>query len=662
MNRELAVLLALCILLGTGFASTSAQPGQSLLSGSTGARASAADLLMAENITENITLDTVWDNQTHPFVRIRNSIWVMEGANLTILPDVTVWFDDGAGLYIKGSINATGAPSAKVSFISSASDPSSASWLGITLENDLGQCIFDNVVIRHSEFGISCRGKASSITNSSIEHTFYHGILVDGDSSALIRDNYLNDTGWSGIIAENRSKAIVESNIVRVTDYGIVCYDFSVVTDNAIEVCWVGLVGRGDANFTFNRVSNCMYGVQGFSASPLVSGNHFTDCGRNSFVSSSSILKDNIFENNTIGIDIDYTSRRMLETAENNHINGIDLNDCFLVGKKDMELKNLLLDSGQSMGFQGSLTAQGSVTLYDCRNITIRDSSIANAIHCVYATNTTFKIYNASFDNFEESQIYLEANATGVGFNRSVDPECVVIGGDNCLFQTFEELRVQVQDFFGGPILGARVIVRENALILHDSTTNALGLTPNMVVKDRTVTDAGVIPSPLSVEVFADGYDFDSNPQTGVYAFQSGILAFSALGDVFPPVVVSVSVENGERSFPVNGTITVRFNEPMNRPSVENAFSISGNVTGTFSWDGFNMTFAPARLDYDTPYSVVISTGAMDIWNNSLDSPLSISFKTEHVPSSSGYFILFAVIAIFALAGIVGWFILRKLK
>jgi hypothetical protein len=206
------------------------------------------------------------------------------------------------------------------------------------------------------------------------------------------------------------------------------------------------------------------------------------------------------------------------------------------------------------------------------------------------------------------------------------------------------------------------VIVKESQLVLHDRTTDINGLTETMIVKDRTVSDSGVIASPLSVEVIAAGYNFDPNPRTGVYVNSTGFVKFTDLGDIFPPIVQAVSIIDGDREFPANGTITIFFSEPMNRTSVENAFSISGNVTGSFSWDGNNMTFTPDSLAPNTYYTVVIGTDAMDVWNNSLEAPISFSFTTQSVTDSASSSIVIIILAIFAISGVAGWLIIRKLK
>jgi len=328
----------------------------------------------------------------------------------------------------------------------------------------------------------------------------------------------------------------------------------------------------------------------------------------------------------------------------------------------DFTIDGLFIDSGWSRGYYGTLTAQGSVTLYDCSNVTIRNSNVSNTMNSVFATNSSFTVYNSEFFNVIKAQIHLDENATGTSFNGSVNPDNVTIGGYNCLFQTFGGLRAQVLDYYGLPIQGAHVVARESQLVLHNVTTDSEGFTPLMVVKDRTVSEAGVISSPLNIQVYAGSYNFDPNPMTGVYVSQTDLVVFTDLGDIFPPEITAISFEDGDRAFPADGNITIYFSEPMNRTATEAAFSVSGNVTGNFTWDGWNMTFHPDSLDYSTYYTLALGTGATDIWDNNIAAPFTASFTTVKAPGTGGLILAIVIIAIFILAGISGWLMLRRMK
>ena len=244
-----------------------------------------------------------------------------------------------------------------------------------------------------------------------------------------------------------------------------------------------------------------------------------------------------------------------------------------------------------------------------------------------------------------------------------MNPDNVTIGGANCLFITFDELQVEVRDYYDEPVEGANVVIREGLLELYNLTTDEDGQTDKVVVKDSTISEAGVISSPLIVQIYTDEYNFETNPLTDVRVKNTKLVSFMDLGDIFSPAIVNYSLKDGERAFPMNDTITINFSEPMNQTSVEDAFSISENVTGTFTWDGWNLTFTPDVLEYQTYYLVVISTDARDLWNNNLQEPVSFSFTTVSAPCiSSPDNMLIMLIDIFVIAGIAWFLVLKKIK
>ncbi len=82
-------------------------------------------------------------------------------------------------------------------------------------------------------------------------------------------------------------------------------------------------------------------------------------------------------------------------------------------------------------------------------------------------------------------------------------------------------------------------------------------------------------------------------------------------------------------------TISVTFNESMNKTTVQNAFSYTDGTTtwtianGSFSWSGTTFTFTPAsELSYETSYTVKIEITASDLAGNTMASAYSWSFTT----------------------------------
>lgn len=659
MNRVLALIISVCVLAGsviapmsdTAPADTPPQPGT---------RADAP-LMIIKNITHDYTWGT-----NYSFIYIMIDLWVEADVTLTIEPGTVVKFDPGTSLHVRGGIIADGLPSQNVTFMPFIMPAAPMDWEGITLENATDPCVFDNVNITFSSGGIACWGTDAIITNSTISSTQFYGILCGQNSAPLVRNNFINAAEWTGIICENRSNPYIRYNRIELCYYGIVCYDVAEILGNRIENCLFGIVGWGNSTISANEIVHCRDGIHAFYASPVIENNVIMYCTGNGtrFFHSSATFRNNRFAYNYVGIDINYESRSILDHMDNNLVNGIEITDCYYVGEKDIVIDNFFIDSGWSVGYSGSINAQGSITLYDCENVTVKNSTILNSMNSFFVSNSTFTIYNSTLGNAVISQINLDQNATGTGFNNSVDPDQVRIGGINCLFQTFDDLKVMVLDYYHQPLQNATVVVEESHLELFNVSTGADGLTVNMVVKDRTVSDAGVIYSPLDVYVYAENYSFAPNPLTGVYVSQDDLIIFRDRGDVFPPSVISYSITNGDRAFPVNGTITFTFSEPMNKTSVEAAFSFTANVTVTFVWneDNTSVTFVPSQLAHSTYYTLTLSAGAMDLWDNSIEDPLAISFTTVQAPGASSGTIMGVAIAILVIAGISGFLALRMVK
>ena len=87
--------------------------------------------------------------------------------------------------------------------------------------------------------------------------------------------------------------------------------------------------------------------------------------------------------------------------------------------------------------------------------------------------------------------------------------------------------------------------------------------------------------------------------------------------DTMPPRVISSSPTGV--SVPVETRIMITFSEKMNRTSVEDAFSIVPNITGSLSWDDNTLIFIPDSLAYGTKYNITIKGNAKDSVGSCLD-------------------------------------------
>lgn len=92
----------------------------------------------------------------------------------------------------------------------------------------------------------------------------------------------------------------------------------------------------------------------------------------------------------------------------------------------------------------------------------------------------------------------------------------------------------------------------------------------------------------------------------------------------------STSPRNGELFVSQGAKIYLYFNTYMQKSSVQNAFSISPNVSGTLDWyndSKTRMEFTPNQsLQGNTKYTVTIGTEAKDLYGTAIKEPYEFSF------------------------------------
>ncbi|WP_162909504.1 Ig-like domain-containing protein [Aggregatilinea lenta] len=102
-----------------------------------------------------------------------------------------------------------------------------------------------------------------------------------------------------------------------------------------------------------------------------------------------------------------------------------------------------------------------------------------------------------------------------------------------------------------------------------------------------------------------------------------------AQGDSLPPIVVDTSPLAGEE-LPLDGAVTLYFDQAMDRAAVEGAFSVSPDVAGTLAWtDDTTLVFTPSE-DYAraTEYTFTLGAGAASAQGVTLAEPFALSLQT----------------------------------
>ena len=134
-----------------------------------------------------------------------------------------------------------------------------------------------------------------------------------------------------------------------------------------------------------------------------------------------------------------------------------------------------------------------------------------------------------------------------------------------------------------------------------------------------------------SVTVGTGAKDLSGNNMAASYVWN-----FTTMDqDTTPPTVSGNSPTGAD--IPVGARIIVNFSEAMNQSSARAAFSTIPATSGSFSWNGNNMTYTPVSLSYNTTYNVTVGTGAMDLSGNSISNVSSWIFTT--VPDTTAPFI-----------------------
>lgn len=124
-------------------------------------------------------------------------------------------------------------------------------------------------------------------------------------------------------------------------------------------------------------------------------------------------------------------------------------------------------------------------------------------------------------------------------------------------------------------------------------------------------------------------------------SFTSTFTTAASVSDTTAPTLTAVIPANGAAEVEVTQNVVLTFSEPMNKTSVEGAFSLttdSGSVRGFFSWDtdARTIVFTPFDvLEYAKTHTVAIASGAKDLSGNAIAAAQSFVFSTKDVDDTT---------------------------
>ncbi len=172
----------------------------------------------------------------------------------------------------------------------------------------------------------------------------------------------------------------------------------------------------------------------------------------------------------------------------------------------------------------------------------------------------------------------------------------------------------------GEPINGAVVTIGDTTYVTDtfESLFNQFSNDPDALRNGFYYLDS-LDPAPLDVTVEAEGYEDFS----GILEPVDGFFTFFDVGllSSIPPFVESSLPASEEDRHSIIDPVVIDFSRPMNRASVESAFSISPSVEGTFGWGSQDtrLVFRPDTLLPETDYLVLIEESARGAHGHEFD-------------------------------------------
>lgn len=244
----------------------------------------------------NVLSDTTWSAAQSP-IEVTCQVVLQPGATLTIEPGVVVRFAAGAGLTVRGALEASGTSAAPIRF-GSVTPGTRGSWSGIYVATSQGgkaNLRFAQVSDASSGLSVECCGAGGPVT-------------IEDSSFA---NNYTALAGYAGWVTnvrrtrfENNATAVrdadknISDSVFLNNDYGLNQVERTTVANSHFEGHLVALSGRFTA--TNNEIVNNVVGVRGGTLTlNTISGN---DVGVEIDGYGISATNNNIFGNATYNV------------------------------------------------------------------------------------------------------------------------------------------------------------------------------------------------------------------------------------------------------------------------------------------------------------------------------------------------------------------------
>ncbi len=195
----------------------------------------------------------------------------------------------------------------------------------------------------------------------------------------------------------------------------------------------------------------------------------------------------------------------------------------------------------------------------------------------------------------------------------------------------------------GKPINGAVISINDTSYVTdtYESLFHNYSQDPEQLSNGFYYLD-GLQGDSVEINVSADGFF----TQTKTIAIIDSFFTFKDFDMIstIPPSITGTYPANADTNILDFRGVRVSFSRPMNKDSVEQAFSIEPGLDGSFKWlDGDNVLFYETEnMLTNTEYTVTVDSTAEDKYGNSLDANgdgvtgdgFSFSFKTGNDESA----------------------------